>query len=205
MRNIIDNDSSSQANKDTIFFLHGTKTTYDSLWMEQVAKILSKSSHRVIRPEFPDIYKENSEESDKTPECTNAFRMYVESGKFTGPITIVGKSLGAKVAVEYASKYDVKDIILFGYPMTYQKTGDLREDQLEKLNELNIPVTIIQGENDKYGNRSVIQNLDFSENIQFYWIKNVDHSLYLPGENELSVDTIKTIERAMKDLLIYSE
>lgn len=193
-KNIISGDSASQS---TLLFLHGTHTPYDSSWMDQVAEHLDDLPARIIRPEFPPEYKANSEHNDKTNVLAKFLDDFVKSKDLGGDLVIMGKSLGAKVAVEFALKYPVKKLFLLGYPMTYQ-TGEVRAERIEKINSLDIPIHIIQGEFDRYGKEEIISKLKFEKHIDIQWIKKVDHSYLVEGDDDINSKNIEKIGKLIK-------
>jgi predicted alpha/beta-hydrolase family hydrolase len=196
MNSIISGDASSQS---TLLFLHGTQTPFDSDWMRDVSTVLVRLGHRVIRPEFPEIYKENSQYNDKTDELVESLHKFVVDNELGDDLIIVGKSLGAKVAVRYASKYTVKSLYLLGYPITFQ-SNEVREDRVQWLNSLKYPVQIIQGEFDKYGKKEVVSMLSFGNHVSIHWIPEVDHSFLENLEEDLSVEVLAQFESIFKSV-----
>lgn len=191
---IISGDSASQT---TLLFLHGTHTPYDSSWMDQIAKKLEGLPVRMIRPEFPPEYKANSEYNDQTKFLTTFLDNYVKSKDLGGDLVIMGKSLGAKVAVEFALEHNVKKLFLLGYPMTYQ-SGELRTDRIEKINSLQVPIHIIQGEFDRYGKQEIISKLSFEKHIDINWIDKVDHSYLIEGDEDINSKNVEVISSIIR-------
>lgn len=194
MKKIISGDPASQC---TLLFLHGTHTTYDSNWMEQISTALSELPVKIIRPEFPSIYKENSEHNDQTIKLVEYIVDFVQNEKIGNNLIVVGKSLGAKVAVEFATNHPVKSLLLLGFPMTYQ-SGKVRAERVEKINSLDLPVQIIQGEFDRYGKKEILSKLNFKKNIELKWIDKVDHSYLAQGDDDINSINIQNIIQLIK-------
>ena len=196
MNSIISGDASSQS---TLLFLHGTQTPFDSDWMREVTAVLVRLGYRVIRPQFPEIYRKNNEYNDKTDVLVESLREYIKDNALEEDLIIVGKSLGAKVAVRYASKYPVKSLYLLGYPLTYQ-SNEVRDERVSWLNSLECPVQIIQGELDKYGRKEVVDKLTFGKHVSIEWISDVDHSFLESVEEDLSVEVLSQFEALFKSV-----
>lgn len=194
MKSIVSGDSESQ---DTLLLLHGTHTPYDSVWMEQILRVFDGESYRIIRPEFPEIYKSNSEHNDQTSRLVEYVKEFIENNGLAENLVIAGKSLGAKVAVEYALTNPVNELILLGYPMTFNN-GEIREERTEKLNTLDTSVQIIQGEFDRYGTKAIISDLDFGEHVKIDWINEADHSYLLKDESCISKEHLEMIKELVQ-------
>ena len=109
-------------------------------------------------------------------------------------LIIMGKSLGAKVAVELAKEVAIKKLILLGYPFTFQ-SGKIRSERVRSINDLIMPVHIIQGECDKYGRRSIIDTLALKSDVNINWIGDVDHNYYLEGQSEIESDHLELLRQ----------
>lgn len=97
-------------------------------------------------------------------------------------VRLIGKSLGAIVASFYLDKLPAKEAKKFSVIILGYVTGSLR------LKKFNGPITIIQGEKDKFGNIETVKKdlMDAkSKQIKYHEIKNADHSFRDPETKKL--------------------
>jgi len=186
--------------KQKILFLHGTKTSFNSKWMDRISELLIDKPFEIIRPRFPEFYKKNNENNDQTPRLVEFTKEFIRNEGLGEDLIIIGKSLGAKVAVELAQTSKFQKLVLMGFPITFQ-TGEVRNERLEKLNQLDIPVQIIQGEYDRYGRRDIIEALDYNQNINIHWIDKSDHNYHIKNHNELLPSQLNQIQSVFKSIL----
>jgi predicted alpha/beta-hydrolase family hydrolase len=183
-----------------IIFLHGTHTPYDSFWIKQIYELIDPNKYQVICPEFPSLYKENNEHNDKTDELTLLLRDFILSEQFGQNLIIIGKSLGAKIAVGLTKSIDIGQLILLGYPFTYS-TNEIRNDRLKKINVLTVATQIIQGSNDQYGSKGNCSNLKLMENIQLEWIEDTDHNFFSKNEKIINEENLNRIRKSLDKIL----
>ena len=184
----------------SILFLHGTHTLYDSNWMTQICELIDQEKFKIICPEFPSIFKENSEKVDMTLKLTPYLKEFIKTEGHDEGLIIIGKSLGAKVAVELAKNIKIKQLILLGYPFT-NKNSEIRKKRLEKINSLRVPTCIIQGSNDRFGKEAICSKLNLPNNILIRWIPNTNHSFFLGDEKKLSKETLAIIKNYLESAL----
>ena len=195
---IIKNNSDSRHKK--ILFLHGTKTGYDSKWMELIVDLLSMKPYEIIRPQFPEIYKTNSENNDQTLSLVDSIATLIDEMNLGEDLIIMGKSLGAKVAVELAKSIPAEKLVLLGYPFTF-RSGKIRVERVNNINKLDLPVCIIQGERDKYGSRPIVENIELKDQASIHWIPNVDHNYYLEGETQVTESDMDKLQDYLCSIL----
>lgn len=164
-------------NSDTLdVLLHGSSGGMNYSLMQKIFDECVKQGHSVANFNFP--YFEREEEQSSGPELREELEILQVvlnqcNAKNYKHIRLIGKSLGAIIASYYLkslskekqSKYSV---VVFGYV-----TGSIDLKNFEGR------IDIIQGEFDKFGNIEVVKNnLDeaVSKNINYFEIKNADHS-----------------------------
>lgn len=162
---------------DTLdILLHGSKGGMNYSLMQKIFDECVKQGHSVANFNFPYFERgnENSSGDELTEELESLKLVLNDCGtnKYKH-IRLIGKSLGGIVASYYLktlskeeqSKYSV---VIFGYIKGYTN-----------LKGFNGDVYIIQGEKDKFGDIKTVKNDlkdAISKNINYFEIKNADHS-----------------------------
>ena len=119
-----------------------------------------------------------------------------------GPIILLGKSFGGAMATLVLDGSAAVGCVALGYPFINPMTS---WDRLTHLAELVKPCWIIQGADDSYGGKSLVQTLSLSPSIQFHWIANCDHG-FCPTSADRAADAILeqlhlAIQMALLELL----
>lgn len=198
----------------TLIFLHGWGQNI--AMMEPVAKLFATDFDIVI-VDLPGHGE--SDEPNKIleiPDFVTCIRSLVESLKIKNPI-LIGHSFGGKIALLYASKYEVDKLILFGSPFKQEikklslKTKALK--QIKKLPGMKVFEEFAKrhiGSTD-YKNASPIMrqilvshvNFDITEEVK----KITCPALIVWGTNDTEVDISRAyeLESLMKDagLVVY--
>lgn len=162
---------------DTLdILLHGSSGGMNYSLMQKIADVCVKQGHSVANFNFP--YFERGEEQSSGPELKEELETLQSvlnecEAKEYKHIRLIGKSLGAIIASYYLRSLSIEDrskysIVVFGYV-----TGSI------DLKSFEGKIDIIQGEKDKFGNIEVVKNYlkdAVSKNINYFEIKNADHS-----------------------------
>jgi len=156
--------------------LHGGSYDISTPFMQKVFNTCKEIRHSVVAFNFP--YIERGEEQSSGPELKEEletlhnFLEYCDYKSFKR-IRLIGKSLGAIVASFYLDKLSTIEAERFSIIILGYVTGSL------KLKKFEGPITVIQGEKDKFGDVNVVTN-DLknakSKDIKYFEIKNADHS-----------------------------
>lgn len=181
---------------DVLF--HGSSGGMNYTLMQKIFDKCVTQGHSVANFNFP--YFERGEEQSSGLELKEELET-LESvlneckEKEYKHIRLIGKSLGAIIASYYVktlpkveqSKYSV---IVFGYV-----TGSIDLKTFEGR------IDIIQGENDKFGNIEAVKH-DLkdavSKNINYYEIKNADHSYRSESKEPIFEDEAIEIFKSLK-------
>lgn len=154
--------------------LHGGKGGTNQSLSLKIFDTCVSQGHSVASFNFP--FFERGEEQSSGPELKEeleALQFVLDECKANEykHIRLIGKSLGGIIASRFVSQLtkvnqEKYSVIIFGYV-----TGDIN------LNNFLGKITIIQGENDKYGGIEIVKN-DLkdavSKNINYFEIKNAD-------------------------------
>lgn len=156
--------------------LHGSKGGMNYSLMQKIFDECVKQGHSVVNFNFP--YFERGDENSSGDELLEE----LEALKFVlnkcnaneyKYVRLIGKSLGGIVASYYLRTLSNQEqpkysVVVFGYIKGYTN-----------LKNFNGDIYIIQGEKDNYGSiQAVKSNLKdaISKNINYFEIKNADHS-----------------------------
>lgn len=164
-------------NSDTLdVLLHGSSGGMNYSLMQKIADVCVKQGHSVVNFNFP--YFERGEEQSSGPELKEEIETLkavlnkCKSMEYKH-VRLIGKSLGAIIA-SYCLKQLPKEeqskhsVVVFGYV-----TGSIDLKSFEGR------IDLIQGEKDKFGNIDVVKDdlkNAVSKNINYFEIKNADHS-----------------------------
>ena len=169
-----------------ILFAHGAGLGMDSEFMVYMAKGLAEQGFWVVSFNFPYMQicaKEGSKRPpDRAPKLLQCFADYLQLAKMDNGITniiLMGKSMGGRMAAMLAETESVSGVICLGYPFLPPKK---LEPRLSPLQKSMVPVLVIQGERDKFGNKTQISNWSLGDNTRVEWIADGDHS-FLPRKS----------------------
>ncbi len=171
-----------EASDTVIIFAHGAGAGMDSDFMNQMASNVAKKGVQVFRFNF-NYMQINKDEGkrrppERMPKLLDHFEMMVAeivASHQPKNLYLMGKSMGGRVAAILCEQFsfDVKGVICLGYPFISIKGGNPR---LEPLDKCQVPVHIIQGERDRFGNRDQVREWAFPKSVTFGWVPDGDHS-----------------------------
>jgi predicted alpha/beta-hydrolase family hydrolase len=101
---------------------------------------------------------------------------YVDAaaGHAPGSLVIGGFSIGARIAVQVASRVQPLGVLCFGYP--FHVRGDpRRRPGLEALRGLEAPALVVQGSRDPHGNREQVRGYDLPPSVRVVWLDDGNH------------------------------
>ncbi|CAM4340897.1 hypothetical protein EWU23_10720 [Cytophagaceae bacterium 50C-KIRBA] len=111
----------------------------------------------------------------------------------TSHLVVLARSAGSIVISSIANQVAVDYIICLGYPFKHPEEGEaaFRTAHLARLDK---PMMIFQGERDPYGGKDMVNQYNFSPQIQLSFV-DVDHDFNLNEQDLLRVKT--EIERVL--------
>lgn len=149
----------------------------DSHWMNYVSEYLSQNEILVKRFEFPYMKTRRITGSRRPPDkalilekCWNQ----AISEPHDGPLFLMGKSMGARIASHIGNDTPALGYIALGYP--FHPSRKPLSDRHHPLLELKLPSVIFQGVRDALGNQFTLKNVKLKAHQQFIWITDGDHS-----------------------------
>ena len=170
------------ASDTIVIFAHGAGAGMDSDFMMQMASELSKKNVQVFRFNF-NYMQINKDEGkrrppERMPRLVDHFEKIIAQITSSHPskkVLLMGKSMGGRVAAILCEHltFPVDGVICLGYPFISIKGGNPR---LEPLENCQVPVHIIQGERDRFGNVQQVRDWVLPKTVTFSWVPDGDHS-----------------------------
>ncbi len=100
-------------------------------------------------------------------------------------LLIGGKSLGGRVASLCANRLftggQAAGLVCFGYP--FHPTADPTKLRTSHLMDLTLPVLILQGERDPFGNREQVPTYRLPHSLEIVWLDDGDHDFGPRGKS----------------------
>ena len=180
MRNLLVNGPDTAL--ATVLLAHGAGAGMDTAFMTQMAQGLAEKEWQVIRFEFPYMAKQRISGRRTPPNrveiLLQSFLDQVQSLTTHQPLVIGGKSMGGRIASLVADGLSRESRILgcicLGYP--FHPLGKPQTLRVEHLLKQETPTLIVQGERDAMGSRGEVENYSLSQQLQFAWMPDGDHS-----------------------------
>lgn len=186
-----------------VLFAHGAGANGDSDFMTRIAQGLAANGVQVMRFNFPYMQANaldgKRRPPDRAPKLLACFNeMLLEARQFSHieRIFLMGKSMGGRMAATLACDpqvaAQVSGVICLGYPFVPLKGG---EPRLAPLNECQVPVLVVQGERDKFGDIARVPTWPLGSNVKLQWLTDGDHS-FVPRKSS-GTSEAANLERAI--------
>jgi len=153
-----------------------------------------------------DYMREQRKRPDRLPQLIAAHRQALVEvrTKTSGPIILIGKSMGGRIGCHVALEEKVNGVVCLGYPLC--GGGDRSKLRDQVLRDLRTPILFVQG------TRDPLCPLDLLENVQSQMIApnslqvvdGGDHSLFVRKKdltNESQDDIDQRIAKAISDFV----
>lgn len=101
-------------------------------------------------------------------------------GGFSGPVILIGRSSGARVASLCADERNVLVVVCLAYPFKHPQKAE-EEIRYRHLESLSTSTLVIQGIRDEYGGLLQMKKYKCSNAIRFFYVK-AGHSMNLKGK-----------------------
>ena len=166
----------------TVVLAHGAGAGMESPFMQHMAEGLAQQGWQVVRFEFPYMAQQRISGRKKPPNkvdiLLHCYAEQVQSLPAKQPLIIGGKSMGGRIASLLAdalwSHNKILGCICLGYP--FHPLGKPETLRVKHLQNLQTPTLVIQGERDAMGSREEVNSYALSEQLQFAWMPDGDHS-----------------------------
>ena len=165
-----------QKNAPTFVFAHGAGAPMDHAFMNQIAEGLAKRKIRVVRFEFPYMAQRRQTGAKKAPNRAPILEqtwLEVIDNLGTDRLVIGGKSMGGRIASMVAGRAGVAGVVCLGYP--FHPPGNADKLRIEHLKDIPVPVLIVQGERDTFGDRSEVTTYPLGRKVKVQWLTDGDH------------------------------
>ncbi|AWB69050.1 alpha/beta hydrolase [Saccharobesus litoralis] len=165
-----------------LLLAHGAGAGSDHEFMQSMAQLVASQGVNVILFDFP--YMQTMQQTgkrrppDKLDKLINSFCQQVTELDSALPLFIAGKSMGGRVATHIACldriATCVKGCVALGYP--FHPPGKPEKLRLDHFPAIQIPLKIIQGERDTFGNQQEVATFPYAERFDIKWLVDGDHS-----------------------------
>jgi uncharacterized protein len=153
-----------------------------------------------------DYLREGRKRPDRLPQLIAAHRAALAQRrtKTSGPIILIGKSMGGRIGCHVALEEKVNGVVCLGYPLCGSGDRSKLRDQI--LRDLRTPILFVQG------TRDLLCPLDLLEGVRgemtapnfLHLVEGGDHSLLVRKKdlaNETQDDVDQRIAKAISDLV----
>ena len=153
-----------------------------------------------------DYMREGRKRPDRLPQLIAAHRKALAAvgTKASGPIFLIGKSMGGRIGCHVSLEENVNGLICLGYPLCAM--GDRTKIRDQVLRDLRTPILFVQGTRDS------LCPLDLLEKVRgemtapnfLHLIEGGDHSLLVRKKdlaNETQEDVDQRVARAIGDFV----
>ncbi len=193
--------------KPSFLFAPGAGAPSSHPWMQRWKERLGEIGD--VETLDYDYMREGRKRPDRLPQLIAAHRaaLIQVREEFSGPIFLIGKSMGGRIGCHVALEEKVSGLICLGYPLCAM--GDRTKLRDEVLLTLQTPILFVQG------TRDVLCPLDLLENVRskmtapnsLHVIEGGDHSLLvrkkdLRDKTQDSID--QTILNAIREFIARS-
>jgi len=157
----------------TVVLAHGAGAGMTHTFLASVASGLASSGLRVVRFDFP--YRTAGRRVPDPMPVLQATMQKVIADHARGPVVLMGKSMGGRIATMVADAVAARGVVVFGYP--FHPPGKPLQLRTAHLAELRTPTLLLQGERCEFGTRDEVATYALSPAIEVDWFVDGDHSL----------------------------
>ena len=156
-----------------------------------------------------DYMRDGRKRPDPLPKLIAAHRKALTDARKqdrTGPVILVGKSMGGRVGCHVSLEEKVDGLVCLGYPLCAM--GDRTKLRDEVLCALNTPILFVQGTRDSLCPLDLLQSVRSEMKVRnfLHVVEGGDHSLRVPkhqlkGTGETQEDIDRQIFEAIADFV----
>lgn len=188
--------SRNKANRQTecpvIVLAHGAGADSQSEWIVNMAQLLTEQGIIVITFDFPYMIKRQQDGRRRPPDRANKLLIsWAKVLRFLQLDCVIGgKSMGGRMATMLVASQiqegeppllteeelgRVKACVCLGYP--FHPQGKPENPRIEHLQEMGLPILVVQGTRDPMGNSERVNEYPLSNQIDIHWCVDGDHDL----------------------------
>jgi uncharacterized protein len=191
--------------KSLFLFAPGAGAPSSHPWMQRWKKRLSEIGE--VETLDYEYMREGRKRPDRLPELIQAHRTALTNvrKKFSGPVFLIGKSMGGRVGCHVALEENVNGLICLGYPLCAM--GDRTKLRDQVLLELRTPILFVQGTRDQLCPLELLETVrsKMTATNFLHIVEGGDHSLLVRKKdlaNETQNDIDQKIANAIKDFVV---
>ena len=190
--------------KPFFLFAPGAGAPSSHLWMQGWKESLTQIGD--VETLDYDYMREGRKRPDRLPQLISAHRAALAAArtKTSGPIILIGKSMGGRVGCHVALEEKVDGVVCMGYPLCAM--GDRSKLRDHVLRDLHTPILFVQG------TRDPLCPLDLLESVRsqmtapnfLHVVEGGDHSLIVRKKdlaNKTQDDVDQRIAKAISDFV----
>jgi predicted alpha/beta-hydrolase family hydrolase len=180
--------------KSFFLFAPGAGAPSSHPWMQRWKQRLTQIGD--IETFDYDYMREGRKRPDRLPQLIAAYRqaLAVARAKTSGPIFLIGKSMGGRIGCHVALEEKVSGVICLGYPLC--GGGDRSKLRDQVLRDLRTPVLFVQGTRDPLCPLALLETVR-SEMVVvnlLHVVESGDHSLLL-RKKDLDDETQEAVDQ----------
>jgi len=153
-----------------------------------------------------DYMREGRKRPDRLPQLISAHRAALAAArtKTSGPIILIGKSMGGRVGCHVALEEKVDGVVCMGYPLCAMGDRSKLRDQV--LRDLHTPILFVQGTRDPLCPLDLLESVrkEMSAPNVLHVVEGGDHSLIVRKKDlgsETQEDVDQRIAKAISDFV----
>lgn len=153
-----------------------------------------------------DYMREGRRRPDRLPQLISAHRAALAEvrAKTSGPIFLIGKSMGGRIGCHVALEQSVNGLVCLGYPLCAMGDRSKLRDQV--LRDLRTPILFVQGTRDSLCPLNLLENVrkEMSAPNFLHLVEGGDHSLIVRKKDlgsETQEDVDQRIAKAISDFV----
>ena len=153
-----------------------------------------------------DYMREGRKRPDRLPQLVAAHRRALTEVrmKTSGPIILIGKSMGGRIGCHVALEEKVTGIVCLGYPLC--GGGDRSKLRAQVLRDLRTPISFIEGTRDPLCPLDLLESVrsEMTAQNSLHVVEGGDHSLLVRKKdlgNETQEDIDQRIAKAISDFV----
>lgn len=161
-----------------VVFAHGAGAGPDSEFMQGMAHNLAQLGLSVLRFEFNYWTQVRQTGKRRPPERQPALRERMHEvcrGAGPGPLWLMGKSMGARVAFTCADEVGATGAVGLGFP--FHANGKPDKTRTHELTNTLPANLIVQGTRDAMGRRDWVEQQQLPDNLHLIWREQANHDL----------------------------
>ncbi len=149
-----------------------------------------------VQPFDYDYMREERKRPDRLPQLITAHRKALSEArvKASGPIFLIGKSMGGRIGCHVALEEKVDGVICLGYPLCAM--GDRTKLRDQVLRDLRTPILFVQGTRDQLCPLDLLEEVrsEMSAPNFLHVVEGGDHSL-LVRKKDLANQTEEDVDQ----------